>query len=237
MTCEGCAITLIEAIVLHQSRDKSVEMLTNHGVISAVVKCTECGELATLNNDNLTWRCQRRRTERKGKKVFHKKCNFKQSVKTYTWFENAHLTPEKCCMFVALYLLIDPPREEYLMRELKIQSHTEVDWSSFVREVLEDDCFHNSSQQLGGPGITVEIDEAKFGKRKYNRGRIVDGVWIFGGFERGSKNVFIEAVSDRTSATLLEVIRRRILPGTTIISDCWRAYNCLKDEGELLDKL
>ncbi|GFV23249.1 mitotic-spindle organizing protein 2A [Trichonephila clavipes] len=28
-----------------------------------------------------------------------------------------------------------------------------------------------------------------------------------------------------------KVIREWILPGTTIISDCWRAYECLSDEG------
>jgi hypothetical protein len=37
---------------------------------------------------------------------------------------------------------------------------------------------------IGGEGIVVEIDESKFGHRKYNVGRAVDGVWIFGGVER-----------------------------------------------------
>ena len=34
---------------------------------------------------------------------------------------------------------------------------------------------------IGGEGIIVEIDESKFGKRKYHRGRIIDGVWVVGG--------------------------------------------------------
>ncbi|KAK2702880.1 hypothetical protein QYM36_018535 [Artemia franciscana] len=85
--------------------------------------------------------------------------------------------------------------------------------------------------RLGGEGIIVEIDEAKLGKRKYNRGRIVDGVWVFGGIERFTGNSFMVAVPDRSSATLLGTIRDRILPGTTIISDCWRAYDCLAQHG------
>ena len=33
----------------------------------------------------------------------------------------------------------------------------------------------------------MEIDESKFGKRKYHRGRSVDGHWVFGGIEQGSR--------------------------------------------------
>jgi hypothetical protein len=33
---------------------------------------------------------------------------------------------------------------------------------------------------IGGSGIIVEIDESKFGKRKYNRGHSVEGVWVIG---------------------------------------------------------
>jgi len=87
------------------------------------------------------------------------------------------------------------------------------------------------SEKLGGPGRTVEIDEAKIGKRKYNRGRLVKGHWIFGGYERDSKKIFIVPVEDRTEETLLACIKEWILPGTTIVSDCWKSYNCLNNEG------
>ena len=43
--------------------------------------------------------------------------------------------------------------------------------------------------KIGGEGKIVEIDESKFGKRKFHRGRRVDGVWVFGGVERGDKYV------------------------------------------------
>ena len=39
------------------------------------------------------------------------------------------------------------------------------------------------------------------------------------------------SVLKRNSDTLLRVIEERIKPGTTIISDCWKAYDCLKDHG------
>ncbi|XP_071577667.1 uncharacterized protein, partial [Temnothorax nylanderi] len=87
------------------------------------------------------------------------------------------------------------------------------------------------SEKLGGPGCTVEIDKAKIGKRKYNCGRLVKGQWIFGGYERGTKKIFIVPVQDRTEETLLACIKEWILPGTTIMSDCWKSYNCLNNEG------
>jgi len=81
----------------------------------------------------------------------------------------------------------------------------------------------------------VEIDESKFGKCKYNRGKRVDCVWVFGGIERDSNppKCFFVSVPDRSAATLVPIIKRFILPGTTILSDCWKAYSCLRDEGYL----
>ena len=37
------------------------------------------------------------------------------------------------------------------------------------------------SGKIGGQGKIVQIDETKVGKRKYNRGRMVEGHWIIGG--------------------------------------------------------
>ncbi|GBP41528.1 hypothetical protein EVAR_20333_1 [Eumeta japonica] len=103
------------------------------------------------------------------------------------------------------------------MNKLQIGTHTVTDWSNFIREVLEYWVIRNSPTKLGGIDKIVEIDEAKFGKRKYNRGRIVDGEWVFGGLERSSKKVFMELVPDRSANTLLQMIKRKIEPGTTIV--------------------
>ena len=61
-----------------------------------------------------------------------------------------------------------------------LSSNTSVDWYNFYREVC-DDVTMRTSNKIGGPGKRVQIDESKFGKRKYHRGHRVDGQWVFGG--------------------------------------------------------
>lgn len=80
--------------------------------------------------------------------------------------------------------------------ELDLSLKTAVDWSSFCREICLK-AFVEQHQQLGGEGRTVEIDESKFGRRKFWRGHRVEGVWVFGGIERETGRVFMETVEKR----------------------------------------
>ena len=68
--------------------------------------------------------------------------------------------------------------------------------------------------------MSVEIDKSKFGKTKFNLGRYIEGQWVFGGICR-----------QRDKGTLLPIIRAHILPGTCVMSEMQKAYDCLKDEG------
>jgi hypothetical protein len=67
---------------------------------------------------------------------------------------------------------------------------TYVDWSSVCREVVYIWMIERG-EKIGGPGKIVEIDESKFGRRKYHVGHLVEGQWVFGGIERGSGKVFL----------------------------------------------
>ena len=83
---------------------------------------------------------------------------------------------------------------------------------------------------LGGPNIRVQIDEAVVHKRKYNKGKPKEQLWVFGAIEEleGKRGrLFIILVPDRSMWTLLPIICRKILPGSIIISDEWRAYKAL----------
>ena len=79
----------------------------------------------------------------------------------------------------------------------------------------------------------MEIDDSKFGKRKYNRdrGRRVDGCCVFGGIERGSDKMFLSIVGNRSAATRIPIIQKYIKVGTKIHSDCWKSYDKLNTLG------
>jgi len=81
-------------------------------------------------------------------------------------------------------------------------------------------------RKVGGPGIIVQIDESKFGKRKYNRGHKVQGVWVVGGVElTEQRKLFAVSTDNRTAAQLLEIIEQHVHPGSHIFTDYWAGYN------------
>ena len=52
---------------------------------------------------------------------------------------------------------------------------SQVEWQSFIRQVLVNWALNNGNSVVGGvdvdgESIIVEIDESKFGKEKYHRG-------------------------------------------------------------------
>jgi transposase-like protein len=77
----------------------------------------------------------------------------------------------------------------------------------------------------------VEIDEAKFGKRKYNRGHRVDGVWVLGMVERvPSRKIVLIAVDKRDKETLHSLIEQNVLPDSNINTDEFKSYNGLNNK-------
>jgi len=58
---------------------------------------------------------------------------------------------------------------------------------------------------------------------------VVKGQWLFGAIERVSDKMFIVLVKDHTSITLVDIIKHRIASGSVIHSDCWRAYDTLRN--------
>ncbi|XP_072178997.1 uncharacterized protein [Diadema setosum] len=223
-------IKLFDLFLLCSDQFRLFSWLREQGVLIdlASVKCKKRGEAnfrITRDPNGTTYP-----TDREFWKCCTPKCNTKVSIRSDSWFAQSKLSIRKTLLLTYLWIYRAAPA--FIMRELEIGSRsTIVDWQNFAREVCVS-VLERESEPIGGPGTIVEIDESKFGKRKFNKGRRVDGSLIFGGIERDNpQRCFMVRVADRTADTLIPLIREYIRPGTKILSDCWRPYDRLQSEG------
>lgn len=202
-----------------------IDWCMNEGLIAKRYECPVCARDMKLSktakaSDGYEWRCRFQ-----GKVNAH---DVSRSVRSGTWFALSRMPLIKCLKVTREWF--GRCEQKFVMEDVNVAKKTVNDWYSFCREVCQT-VLLEESVRIGGVGAIVEIDESKFGKMKYGRGRRVKGNWVFGGIERGTNKCFFRVVPKRGKDELLPVIEEWVLPGTTIISDCWRAYDCLEDEG------
>lgn len=53
-----------------------------------------------------------------------------------------------------------------------METESTTNYKNYLREFCADNLLKNP-QKIGEKGVTVEIDESGFSKRKYNRGRVL----------------------------------------------------------------
>ena len=117
---------------------------------------------------------------------------------------------------------------KYCQEELGMNHNTTVDFANYLREVCAEELLQNP-KIIGGDGLIVEVDESAFSRRKYNKGKPYPVQWVFAGVCRETKDMFLIAVSDRGSETLMGCIEQFVEKNSLIMSDCWSSYQCLKD--------
>lgn len=111
-----------------------------------------------------------------------------------------------------------------LIEATGLSSATVTSWGRYIRQLVGDSIEFNDTL-IGGEGVIVEIDETKMGKRKYNRGHRVEGVWVVAGIERTpEKRCFAIEVETRDAATMHRIISTHVKPGSIIYTDMWKSY-------------
>ena len=223
-----------------RTRDECVQFCQHFGLLPKSILCPSCG--ATLSKIvEKSSKSKSRAAEDTNSLLFrcHKKgCDKKVSINKNTWFAQTKLPYRKSLLLV--YCFLERFTYDQAVREtsgplyggVTTSRESVADLFSYCREVILDSFLEQKeARKIGGKNCIVEVDEAKFGKRKYNRGRVVEGQWVFGGICRESKEVFFVPVSDRTEETLLGIIEERVEAGTTIHSDCFKSYGKLAELG------
>ena len=214
-----------DLIVVLNDKDRLIQWLMGEGLLAKSRLCSVCGSDMILVNcddrsDGFKWECRRR--------IDGKRHRVEMSIRTGSWFAQSNMTLEEILKYT--YWWCQDLDQVQIRHELVLATHTGVDWDSFCREVCEITLMEER-ESIGGEGKVVQIDESKFGKRKYHRGHHVEGQWVFGGIECDSRKSFLIPVDKRDEHTLLPIIQKWIKPGTTIISDCWKAYTNLGKYG------
>ena len=104
-----------------------------------------------------------------------------------------------------------------VLMKTALSKRTVTDWLRYCRQLVTEMVLSNEENvTVGGVGVTVQIDESKFGRRKKTkngRGHRVEGAWVFGGVEKGggewdNNKYFCVVVENRSAATLLPLIER-----------------------------
>ena len=124
--------------------------------------CETCGNVAQIRvKGSVYHRCT------------FKLCRKEQSVFHNTLLSNSKLKPIKVLEIIKCWL---SKLSLSLIAEFVGTSRKTVSKILLRLKKLTGKKYIESLPVIGGPGIIVEIDESKFGKRKYHRGHRVDGV-------------------------------------------------------------
>lgn len=213
--CQKCELPFILAIgKFFQNNDAAIDIFRNHGVLppaDAVVKCERCFKVCTYRKDQHVYRCTR--TPCRGRNCGYSISEWRGSV-----LDNMRIQPWKLMTVMAHWS--DKNNDlTSIQRSLRLSKATLISWRSLCSQVCMS--WLNRQDQIGGPGVVVEVDETHL-----VYGKSVD-VWIFGGIERESKKKFLIPVEDRGADTLLELVKTFIKPHSTVYTDGWRSYNRL----------
>ena len=144
-----------EILTLIHSCHAVFTFLVDRGLLAARRRCS-CGNEMVLRSDN-------------SDDGYHwecpvNHCRKRRSIRAGSFFEDSKIPLHRWLYIIWLWSIEESNKKVSLLAGLSLRT-----------VVIK----------LGGRGKTVEIDESMFGhKRKYNRGRIGKGTWVFGMVEK-----------------------------------------------------
>ena len=211
-----------ELLALLQSFHSIFAFFVNFGLIAHERTCG-CGNAMLLKErqnvcDGLIWECPLR------------SCRKRRSIRAGSFFENSKIPLGQWLYIIFLWSIDISNKQISLLTGISLR--TAVTTLEAIRRICSLKIL-NGNVKLGGRGKTVEIDESMFGhKRKYNRGRVSKGTWVFGMVERDSGRALTFRVPDRSRETLVtRLVQEFVRPGTIIISDKFSPYFNLNNIG------
>ena len=100
-------------------------------------------------------------------------CRQRRTLWCNTVMEHSKIGPAKVLRLLQLWMIGLAPKQICTLMAINRKTLSRIMKKISFKVVQK---FYSKPQKIGGEGIVVEIDEFKFGKRKYNRGHRVEGV-------------------------------------------------------------
>lgn len=202
---------ILDMLVHCSSEIAALNFLQEHNILKKPEKCENCDGNDVIMMEG-THKCRCRN------------CWKMWSIYKDTFFTNSKL-PLHIILLIGYFWVQNMTFSTISALLTDIPEPTLSRWLLYYDQLIAGD-MHDTEVKIGGPNIIVEVDESKFGKRKYHRGHKVEGVWVVGGVERTpERKVFAIQVPNRNNDTLTDVIRCFVHPGSIVYTDGWAGYN------------
>eukprot|EP00834_Sanchytrium_tribonematis_P004673 NODE_243_length_11887_cov_0.520699.p3 type:complete len:311 gc:universal NODE_243_length_11887_cov_0.520699:10193-9261(-) len=210
-------LNFIEDICELKDNYKCAIILQQVGIFANQMNCPRCEQLEIIQPmklyknksiaDGCFWYCDF--------------CGQDKSIRCGSLFSHRKIPLFRCCALLkCFYARISPSKVPACV---KISRKTAGVIFKMFRNYQQ-----QAIRQLSMPlSEEIEIDEALFRKRKYNRGRLKCTFWVLGLVSRETQKCFIIPVLNRKKETMEYFIKKIAKKHSTIYTDAYASYNWL----------
>lgn len=217
-------MNLFQLAFVLQSTSTVIEFLREKQILAKTITC--CGMKCAILKDSHTkdgeiFRCSR--------------CRKKKSIRHKSFFQQSKFPLKVLLVIVYFYSKSAQLKDVVAYLGHEVDRGSVLQWYTYCREICSLYLVRSDEIKLGENGSVVHIDECFMGGNlKYHRGnphRRGKKHILFGMIDSLSKKCVVRIVPNRTSNTLVPIIKHHCVPNCKIWSDEAAAYHCLTREG------
>ncbi|HRP37607.1 MAG TPA: IS1595 family transposase [Candidatus Dojkabacteria bacterium] len=213
-------------IELTRSFNKTIDWLFQNALLKRNTSCPKClSEMSSKSDksqfDNFYFLCEN--------------CFTKKSIRFRTIFEDSRLTLVESVRLIFHYFIEKKTLRE-TSAELGVCKSTIIKINHQLQRTISDYVYGTYyCHQLGEVSLiidegrnengVVEVDETLFCHIEGTQ------IWVFGILDRATREARAFVVKDRSSETLLTLIKEHVKPEVVVYSDGWQGYSRLEELG------